>query len=250
MYRGFHKFDAAFFERLATIPSTYPQSSEEGQLNLGDSGLWAKVIDGVIDLKTLDHIVSCAEEVGYDEALLNTGSVKQETGVKNTEIRQSKRAIITDDSLALDIYNQIKEHLPTVDVVPGSRWKGWEACGVNPTLRVLKYDGNDLDHFEVHQDGSYSRETSDGETEKSFLTLQIYLSSGGGKDFYGGATRFMIPPARESQADPCAKIDVVDVVPTTGRVLLFQHNIWHEGERLTSGSKVVLRSEIMFRKKR
>ena len=250
MYRGYHKFDAAFFERLADMPSTYPQSSEEGQLVLGDSGLWGKVIDGVIGPKTLGCIVSCAEEVGYDEALLNTGSVKQETGVKDTEIRQSKRAIITSDGLALEIYNQIKEYLPTVDVVPGPRWKGWEACGVNPTLRVLKYDGDDGDRFEVHQDGSYSREV-DGETEKSFLTLQIYLSSGGGKDFNGGATRFMIPPARESQADPSAKIEVVDVVPATGRVLLFQHNIWHEGERVTSGgTKIVLRSEIMFRKKR
>jgi len=99
------------------------------------------------------------------------------------------------------------------------------------------------------------------EVQKSFLTLQVYLNDGGGKDFTGGATRFITPldPVyKEKKQRKCAEssaatetadrydFDVCDVVPRRGRVLMFQHNIWHEGQTVVAGRKEVLRTEIMF----
>ena len=60
---------------------------------------------------------------------------------------------------------------------------------------------------------------------------------GGGGAFIGGATRFINP----------TDSNVVDVVPTVGRFLIFQHNIWHEGEAVESGVKYCLRTEVMFK---
>ena len=134
-------------------------------------------------------------------------------------------------------------------------------------------------------DGVRKTGTGKGSEQKSFLTLQVYLNDGGGQlgagdgknagkqCFVGGATRFFEEPTeatsphkgRPSQyrlkgestlsleataaAPPSiANWIVHDVVPRKGRVLLFQHNIWHEGERVRSGIKYVLRSEIMFAK--
>lgn len=212
----------------------------------------------------------------------------------------------------------------------------WVPVAVTACLRVLKYEEGDK--FEVHQDGSYVIEagggsstttnSSDlpqsplqsaeaaaaaatrGQERRSFLTLQIYLNDGGGRDFTGGGTRFMSevaaaaaasgdsggdgnkerkskskqkqkqkkppkgPPAAAASVDSAdtsgahsvqqhqvaaaaasppsspsstsSSFVVRDVVPRRGRVLLFQHNIWHEGELLTAGTKMVLRSEILY----
>jgi hypothetical protein len=36
------------------------------------------------------------------------------------------------------------------------------------------------------------------------------------------------------------------VRPEPGMVLIFQHNILHEGERLGSGKKYIMRSDVMY----
>ena len=38
------------------------------------------------------------------------------------------------------------------------------------------------------------------------------------------------------------------VQPEAGMALVFQHNIYHEGERLKSGTKYIMRSDAMFRR--
>ena len=241
MWRGYHKLGPDVFERLTCVPSTYPTSSVQGRVDLGP-GLFALVLDDIIPDALLLEIEQLASDVGYEDALLNTGNVKQEAGVHNAEARKSKRAVFTSQECAGKVWDLVREFLPPLEEVPGPRWKGWESVGVNPVLRVLSYSSSDF--FETHMDGSYA----DDETKtKSFLTLQVYLNDGGGHDFKGGGTRFFIQPPK---GDPEGEIITQDVVPKKGRVLLFQHNIWHEGERIVpkSGTKRVLRTEIMFAK--
>ncbi len=38
----------------------------------------------------------------------------------------------------------------------------------------------------------------------------------------------------------------VDVAPRTGRVLLFEHKLHHEGAMLNAGVKYAMRSDVMF----
>lgn len=260
MWRGWHKLpggDTAF-DNLANIPSSFPSSSGAGPLAIvGSSGenLFASVFDDIFPISCYDSIIESAELKGFDLALLNQGAGQQEKGITMTEIRSGQRCIFDDVDLANKLWLLLEECLPHRDVVPGKRYKGWKASGVNPRFRVLKYSSGE--RFELHQDGSYQMEPQhreDGVTieQQSFITFQLYLNNGGGVDFTGGATRF-IQPVTSSGANQALPIDsniaeVHDVVPKSGRLLLFQHNCWHEGERVTGGIKYVLRSEIMFTK--
>ena len=289
MWRGWHKFTEEYFDAMASVPSTFPSISSAGaQPVVGPDGepLFALVLDNLIGDDAMAHVLREAEGAGFEEAMMNTGDVSQEKGQLDTGSRQSRRAIFTSTSLAEELWTVLEPHMPPAEVVPGPRWRGWRAVGVNPRLRVLQY--SETDRFEVHMDGSYSNrsqppqakarteankddkdydnddndddnEEEEEELQKSFLTLQVYLNDGGGRDFTGGGTRFITPVGggqkkRKSpeaapepeQFDATTAFDTCDVVPRRGRVLMFQHNIWHEGERITRGSKLVLRSEIMF----
>jgi len=61
-----------------------------------------------------------------------------------------------------------------------------EPIGLNPRLRVLRYDAPDKDVFEPHFDA-----TTRVNESTSLLTVLIYLNDGGGKDFDGGETCFL-----------------------------------------------------------
>jgi hypothetical protein len=250
MWRGYNKFKTEeAFEALATFPSKdpLPSTSAAGLIEGIEGGKYAQVFDDLIPSSLTEDIREQASRVGYEAALLNTGSDKQEQGELNELVRKGKRAIIHSQELAGLLWERLESHIPPQETVPGPRYNNqWRAVGVNPTLRVLRYDQGD--HFEVHQDGSYSYEcttpSSGGQDSlRSFLTLQVYLSQGGGRDFLGGATRMF-------KRIPCStQEDVEDIVASDGRVLLFAHNIWHTGERVAEGQKLVLRSEIMYSKK-
>ena len=68
------------------------------------------------------------------------------------------------------------------------------------------------------------------------MTFQLYLNEG----FEGGATRLF----------SIANEDVYfDVIPRAGSVLLFQHNMYHEGSLLIEGRKYALRSDVMYTEK-
>jgi len=42
-------------------------------------------------------------------------------------------------------------------------------------------------------------------------------------------------------------VRVWPIVPATGTALLFQHMLLHAGKRVTSGTKLVLRSDVLYR---
>lgn len=92
------------------------------------------------------------------------------------------------------------------------------------------------DYFAPHRDGSYIRSNeagSDRANEISYVTCQIYLNEG----FDGGATRFM---STTDESIGC------DVIPKTGSVLLFQHDMYHEGSILLKGNKYAIRTDVMY----
>lgn len=265
MWRGWHKLpggDAAF-DALANIPSTFSNSSSEGPIDVVSGNgeqLFAIVVDGIFHESLYDSIIQTAEKEGFKPALLNQGSGQQEIGITLTSVRSGERCIIESSALADKLWPLVEQHLPHRDIVPGKRYKNWTAVGINPKFRVLKYSSGD--RFELHQDGSYyvnSQIHMDESTvvQQSFVTFQLYLNDGGGADFVGGATRFIQPTkidielnlgTRKTSDNSASIADVYEVVPKAGRLLLFQHNCWHEGETVTKGIKYVLRSEVMYSK--
>jgi len=107
--------------------------------------------------------------------------------------------------------------------------------GLNPRLRVLRYDAHDSDVFEPHFDAT----TRVGNTT-SLLTILIYLNDGGGIDFDGGETCYM------DALSPKGIDSATKITPLTGKVVVFEHDLFHSSVPLKFGTKYVLRTDVLF----
>lgn len=94
-------------------------------------------------------------------------------------------------------------------------------------------------YFKPHNDGAYARD--DGSGERSYLTLQLYLN--GGEQLVGGDTTFLAT----DWPDGGRLIEDVGVHPEPGRVLIFEHKLFHESSEVTRGRKYVIRTDVMYR---
>lgn len=114
--------------------------------------------------------------------------------------------------------------------------------GLNSRMRVLKYDARDNDRFDAHFDattfvpGKLTR-------RKSLVTVLVYLNNGDGDEFEGGETFDFqhSTPGESMNHDSAAK-----VVPKTGRVVAFEHDLFHSGAPLDRGTKYIMRTDILF----
>ena len=182
--------------------------------------LLAFTLDNVLSGAECEELIKETEDRGYEMALINTGGGNQDL---RTDIRNSKRCIIDSQDRAGFIWERIKSHVPQT-------WKSRPVVGLNERLRFLKYSPGE--YFKPHRDGSYRR--PDG-TETSFITIQLYLNEG----FEGGNTTFMSSFNGSSKGD-------VGVIPKIGRILVFQHDLLHEGSLLVGGTKYTMRTDVMY----
>jgi hypothetical protein len=132
-----------------------------------------------------------------------------------------------DPELAKELFERLKNHIP-------AEWKGNAVAGFNERLRFLRYSPGD--YFDQHYDGCYVR--PDG-SQRSFLTVMLYLNDGG-EEMVGGHTTFLNVKKGKGPLGP------VSVMPKPGRVLIFQHDIMHEGSLVSSGHKYSMRTDIMY----
>ena len=104
------------------------------------------------------------------------------------------------------------------------------AVGLNERMRFLKYAPGHF--FAPHQDLHFTRPPSAGPHagETSHITVQLYLND----KFKGGTTRFLYGKRH------------YDVKPKTGSVLLFDHDLLHEGSKVVGGIKYSVRTDVMF----
>merc|ERR1711976_202589 len=210
---GFTQFSSNFTYTTKEILYYYKMiERRELQLPKCAQNKLAFVLDGVLSEEECKGIIKQAEKKGFKKAAYKL-SMKGH--------RSSQRCII-DSKYKVDlIWSRIKSFIPEV-------WEGHAVIGANERLRILKYHKGD--YFKPHEDGVYER--PDG-TQKSYITIQLYLNEG----FTGGNTTFMSNSAYE---------DDVGVVPKTGSVLVFQHDILHEGSLLEDGIKYSMRTDIMY----
>ena len=181
--------------------------------------LLAFTLDNVLSVEECQELIKVTEEAGYELALINTGGGRQ--GLR-PDVRNSQRCIIDSHDKAAFIWDRIKSYVP-------KSWKSRPVVGLNERLRFLKYKKGE--YFKPHFDGNYVR--PDG-SERSFVTIQLYLNEG----FEGGNTTFM-SSYNTTPGD-------VGVVPKTGRVLVFQHDLLHEGSVLVEGTKYTMRTDVMY----
>ena len=157
-----------------------------------------------------DEFISDSEQIGYEPAMVQT-----ESGQKIVEsVRNNQRILFKDKKLAQSIWNNARDFA-------NQKLGNSIAIGLNEMFRFYKYEKNQ--EFKKHRDQSYIR----NELESSYYTLMIYLND----DFKGGETTF----------------GSLKIHPKKGSCLIFFHDLEHEGTKLISGEKYILRTDIMYR---
>lgn len=145
--------------------------------------------------------------------------------------RDNDRLVFDDPALAERLFATLLPHLPAeVTTADGARAV---LVGLNPRFRACRYQGGQS--FQRHRDGAYSP----SEGVRSERTLMLYLTDGDAHQ--GGRTRFY------PSADPEAPVSLA-ITPRAGLATVFPHDAWHDGEAVTGGIKVVLRSDLLYRR--
>jgi prolyl 4-hydroxylase len=170
------------------------------------------VIEDFLSAEECLQLINKSEETGYEEAKVQVGN-GQQSMIK--AVRNNERIMFADEELANTLWEKAQPFV-------ASNMGNYEAIGLNEMWRFYKYSPGQ--RFKMHRDGSFER----NDTELSFYTFMIYLND----DFEGGETAF------ES---------ICSVSPKTGSLLIFYHPLRHEGKKLESGVKYVLRTDIMYR---
>lgn len=162
-------------------------------------------------------LVDKSESIGFGESTVETGGGAR---VANTGVRNNGHATWFDQAEADALFDKARRFLPD-DV------EGMPIARLHDRLRFYRYQPGQT--LKKHWDGHME---SPG--QRSFLTFMVYLNEGcaGGETiFYKGEGEVW-----------------VRVTPAIGTLLVFDHDILHEGAPVTDGVKYVLRSDLMFSK--
>jgi WD40 repeat protein len=137
--------------------------------------------------------------------------------------RDNDRTMFDDHELARVLFERVRSILPAELATENGPAR---LVGLNHRFRICRYRNGQS--FRIHQDGAHRN----GDV-RSRLTLQIYLD----ERFEGGKTRFY---------DARRGAPIGAVVPRTGTAIVFDHELWHDGEPVTSGTKHVLRTDVLY----
>jgi len=133
-------------------------------------------------------------------------------------IRNNERVDFESAELAKQWWIKLSDsNLPVIN--------GMNAIGISSRFRFYKYTPGQK--FNMHKDG---RQTIEDKT--TLLTLLVYLNDG----YSGGSTKF--------------RQDDIEVLPSVGKALIFDHHLWHQGVEVQTGVKYVLRTDIIFESQR
>lgn len=168
-----------------------------------------------------EQLIARGEAMGFEAASVATRSGPQML----TTVRNNDRVTFDDPALAEQLWQRLREHVP-------AEMDGAVAVGLNERLRFYRYDPSQ--RFKGHRDGVVERSP----TERSRLTFMVYLNDGA----EGGQTVFY----SEDRTAGLRRV-VASVEPRAGTGLVFAHEWWHEGARVLSGRKYVLRTDVMYR---
>lgn len=168
----------------------------------------------------------------------------------------SKRLSIYSEELSEYMTNYLKDIYPkTVEYNDYSQTEidnhySWKFEGVNPLMRFIKYenDGKLIPHY----DWSYVQD----DENRTLVTLLIYLES----DCKGGYTRFIKDEQKhlklvdrdlkdwENFIPDVSELIDYEYIGQDGSAILFEHGVLHDSSELKEGTKIVLRTDLMFSK--
>lgn len=171
---------------------------------------------------TVDDAMSAADCGAYGARIQKAADAEvapviTRAGVEvDLEVRSNTRIMWDDANEAAQLLARVVASVP-------KKLQRRTLVGANPRLRLYRY-GPGQRHG-AHWDTVV--ELPDG--VNSMLTLVFYLNDG----FGGGETDF--PELKKR------------IAPKQGRALIFQHRVLHEAMAVTSGEKLVLRTDVLYR---
>jgi prolyl 4-hydroxylase len=178
-------------------------------------------VAGLLTPAECQQLIDRGEEMGFEAASVATaGGPRMMANVRNND-----RVTFEDPALAEWLWERAEPHVPPT-------LEGAVVTGLNERLRFYRYDPSQ--RFNAHRDGAVERSP----VERSRLTFMIYLNAGA----EGGQTIFYSEERVSGLRPVVASID-----PAVGMGLFFAHEWWHEGARVVSGRKYVLRTDVMYR---
>lgn len=188
----------------------YPKENMTAPLRVNELNNGVFTIENYLTAEECRHYIALGDAIGYAPSEVNFASGSR----RAEDIRNNDRVIFDDPALASLLFERARPFLPAT-FGSGKLW------GMNERMRFYRY-GPDQ-YFKWHKDGIFAKSPE----EASCLTFMIYLNEG----FEGGATEF--------------KTDLVK--PQTGMALVFPHKVAHQGATIVSGSKYVMRTDVMYR---
>lgn len=215
-------------------------------------------IDNVLSDIDCQNIIDRCNKKGWNDSSPSGGGHGR-TGKEDA--RTNKFCVFHDDTIGSDLYDKIASYLPENLTCLGEniyfnedKGKEWEPAYVYNKIRVYKYDPGE--EFPEHIDYKVKKETytEDGYkiTDKSFFSLLIYLNH----DFVGGKTGYWTDHKgihcrflRDEEKQGKAKEHQVLITPKTGMAVIQDQDILHEGLPTTKGTKYILRTDIIHRRK-
>lgn len=168
-----------------------------------------------ISIDECQALIDLSNSLGFADATIE-GQWRAPRGFFVSNGRHNSRAAIDDLQLADALWQRVKRIIP-------EEMNGKSVVGLNERLRFYRYTTEQ--RFAAHTDGYFIR----SELERSLLTLILYLND----NFIGGETFFLNSETL--------------VAPQTGKALVFAHQLWHEGLPVHSGTKYILRTDVIYR---
>jgi hypothetical protein len=165
--------------------------------------------------------------------------------------REGNRLLTLDEKFSSILYDRIKNYIITDPKLENIEPCGfgtdgdWKINSVNKCFRYNQYIAPSIG-FKPHRDATFI----ENEDIRSILSILIYLND----DFLGGDTVFYDTLNTRNKNDividemKSGYIERFRYKPKKGSVLIFNHNMIHEGTHLLTGSKCVIRSDIIFKR--
>lgn len=219
-YRGGVKVEnlLRLIERTKTVLAAFNCQSESRQRViplLKDTDKVCYVVKGLFSVEQCEKL---------KEKACNTGFVSAKDKYPSS-YRTNDRLQIDDEKLSISIWEICKSYLP-------QKVNGGDLVGINSRFRFCKYSNHQS--FSIHQDGVYY---PDNESESVF-TFLLYLNDA--EEWAGGETSFY--------SDQYGAKQLASYKPVVGDVAIFDHKLWHSGERVLAGEKYILRSDVIYKR--
>lgn len=167
-------------------------------------------------------VVAQARQLGFEAATVNNyGEHKMMTHIRNNERLEWDNPVLARQVEAA-IQTAAENDFPYL-------LEDQVFAQANSHLRVYRYEPGQ--YFKPHRDGHENRDGFE-----SWVTVLCYLN-----DTAGGETILMPRSVRYRD-------DWITITPGVGDVLMFQHDFVHEGRPVITGEKLVLRTDLFYRK--